>query len=233
MSETPARYESGAAYRRPGRPGVTYDQFDAAALEILKKGERPSVERIMDLVGGSHSTLGPMMDVWYKQLATRIELRSAAFSNLPGSLSDLAHAFFTCALDEAHRIASDRVGTLRVANDMRMDDLDARASAIRRVEEALNARIDQRDADVEELRTALREEKKLTRRIITHNELLESELRDLERRLAAAKAALVKSSRSKGSASPKKRKRMVKSVAPKRSRPPLRKVAALKRGSRP
>jgi hypothetical protein len=99
MNESPPRY--GGLSR-----GVTQADVSRAADALLRVGERPTVERIRAAIGsGSPNTVGPLLDVWWKRLAGRLDSGPAAFHRLPESVAHVAEALWMQALEEGRRRA--------------------------------------------------------------------------------------------------------------------------------
>jgi hypothetical protein len=59
--------------RRPGPRGVQLEDVLTAADEIVAKGQKPTIERVRQhLGGGSPNTVSPMLDVWFARLPQRL-----------------------------------------------------------------------------------------------------------------------------------------------------------------
>ncbi|SCK11273.1 replication region DNA-binding N-term [Variovorax sp. HW608] len=59
--------------RRPGPRGVQLEDVLTAADEIVAKGQKPTIERVRQhLGGGSPNTVSPMLDVWFERLPQRL-----------------------------------------------------------------------------------------------------------------------------------------------------------------
>lgn len=71
----------------PGRSrrGVQQSDVDQAADTILLRGERPTIEKVRQLLGtGSPNTVTPLLDSWYRRLGSR--LSGTPGGPLPGAI---------------------------------------------------------------------------------------------------------------------------------------------------
>jgi hypothetical protein len=142
-------------YGTPAR-GVTSSDVDQAADALLRRGERPTVEKIRAVIGsGSPNTVGPLLDAWWKRLAGRLDAGPAAFHRLPVSVAHVAEALWMQALVEGRRRALMEQGiTVRgLAQDK--ERLELRSHVLTLREGEMQARIRDRDRTISELREQL------------------------------------------------------------------------------
>ena len=199
MTEAPTRY--GDSPR-----GVMFADVSHAADELLRLGERPTVERIRAKIGsGSPNTVGPLLDRWWKSLAARLDNGPAAFHRLPESVSHIAEALWLQAIDEARARAmleqsNDRRG---VAQDQ--ERIEARAHVLSLREAEMESRMKERDKSITDLETRV--------------QLLATSLRreqagrnELARKLAAIESRPPPPLTKSAPAKPRKRLRKAKAV---------------------
>lgn len=182
--------------RRYGKParGVVFKDVAHAADELLRAGERPTVERIRAKIGsGSPNTVGPLLDTWWRSLSARLDNGPAAFHRLPESVSHITEALWLQALDEARTRATLEQSIDRRQLSQNQDRTDARAHVLSLREAEMESRLKGRDQTITSLETrlqllatALRREQagrdELTRRLSA----LESKARPLHTRSIAA-----------------------------------------------
>src|SRR5688500_1686330 len=160
-NDTPAPGSSTAStssYRRPGRPGLSQAQVDRAADALLQQGQRPSIEKIRAAIGGSPNTLAPLLDDWWRRLAARVEVGAGAFERLPGSLAQIAEAFFLHALEEARRIARQEERRERDALVRDQQSVEVRSHLLSLREQELQARLADRERAVSALELQVRDQ---------------------------------------------------------------------------
>ncbi len=96
--------QSGAVVAKPSR-GVRQGDVDKAADSILAKGQRPTVERIRQVLGtGSPNTLGPLIDNWYRTLSARVagmQHAAGAEGRAPTAAINAFNLLWDTALNEA------------------------------------------------------------------------------------------------------------------------------------
>jgi hypothetical protein len=102
--------QSALAPARPGARGVRQPDVDRAADAILARGERPTIEKVRQLLGtGSPNTVTPLLDAWYKALGARVAGLQASGSQdrAPSAVASAFKLFWDTAMAEA-RAAADR-----------------------------------------------------------------------------------------------------------------------------
>ena len=90
MSESPTAYGER-------RRGVTAADVERAADALFRVGERPTIEKVRAKLGtGSPNTINPLLDAWWKRLASRRLLGGR--SSQAGTWNSL----ITCARRNSH-----------------------------------------------------------------------------------------------------------------------------------
>lgn len=115
------------------RTGVTQDNVNAAADALLLAGERPTIERVRAKLGtGSPNTLIRLLDVWWSDLASRLQVQNAKLQipEAPAAVASLAHALWESALEEAKRLATEELRAAQAAVTSGMDRLEAERLAL-------------------------------------------------------------------------------------------------------
>src|ERR1700722_10826915 len=133
--------------------GVTLSEVSQAADTLLRAGERPTVHRIRAKMGsGSPNTVGPLLDAWWKALAGRLDDGPAAFHRLPESVAHVAEALWMRALEEGRRraLAEQRLADTALTQDK--ERLALRSHVLTLREGEMEARIQDRDRMISELR---------------------------------------------------------------------------------
>jgi len=93
-------------YGPPSR-GISSSDVHRAADELLREGERATIERVRAKLGtGSPNTINPHLDAWWKTLSARLDAGPAALHRLPESVAHLAEGLWMQALEEGRRRAS-------------------------------------------------------------------------------------------------------------------------------
>jgi hypothetical protein len=149
-SSAPRRY--GASSR-----GITARDVELAADALLRSGERPTIERVREKIGrGSPNTINPLLDSWWKRLAARLDAGPAALHRLPETVAHVAEALWMQALDEARRRAEQELKGQAHSAAKLEEDLEVRSHVLTLREGELQARLEGRERDLDELRLQLR-----------------------------------------------------------------------------
>jgi hypothetical protein len=160
--------ESTAPAPRYGVPshGITGRDVELAADALLREGERPTIEKIREKIGrGSPNTINPLLDAWWKRLASRLDAGPAALHRLPESVAHVAEALWMQALDEGRRRAGQEHNRQVRDTARTREDLDLRSHVLSLREGELESRLKDRErsqaaleAQVQELTQLLRKE---------------------------------------------------------------------------
>ncbi|WP_291139791.1 DNA-binding protein [Dokdonella sp.] len=90
------------------RSGITQAQVNEAADALLRAGERPTIERVRQVLGtGSPNTVVRLLEVWWSELGQRLLEHEAklALPDAPDSVVTAASQLWLTALDAAKTIA--------------------------------------------------------------------------------------------------------------------------------
>src|ERR1700731_1387559 len=144
--------------RAPPTRGVRQADVSHAADALLRSGERPPVEKIRARLGSrSPNTIGPLLDVWWKHLAARLDSGPAALHRLPETVAHVAEALWLQALDEGRRRAQLELKSTQRASAEQQQNLEVRSHVLTLREGELDARLRDRETTITELNLQLRE----------------------------------------------------------------------------
>jgi hypothetical protein len=160
MSESPK-----SLYGSPSR-GITGRDVELAADALLREGERPTIEKIRGRMGrGSPNTINPLLDAWWKRLASRLDAGPAALHRIPESVAHVAEALWMQALEEGRRRAELELTRTARGTVQGRADLDVRSHVLSLREGELESRLRDRErsraaleAQVQDLTVLLRKE---------------------------------------------------------------------------
>jgi len=108
--------------------GITQDQVNQAADTVVAAGERPTVEKIRNLLGtGSPNTVTRMLEVWRQGLAERLR-QASLLPELPDEVGQAMTTLWTQALKHARTLAQLELQAEHEALQRATADLDVRAS---------------------------------------------------------------------------------------------------------
>lgn len=157
--------------------GISQVDVDGAADRLLRQGERPTVEKVRSLIGGSPNTIIPLLDAWWRRLASRIKARPDALSRVPLQVAHAVEALFMLLVDASREQAEAEVLRQREKNISEEQRLHERSLKLTWREQ--------------ELRDALTREGKRTADLEAqlHAQILQSNLHLAARDAAEAKSA--------------------------------------------
>lgn len=142
----------------PPSRGVNNRDVELAADALLRTGERPTIEKIREKIGrGSPNTINPLLDAWWKRLASRLDSGPAAFHRLPESVAHVAEALWMQALDEGRRRALLEQCSAERAAAADRQALRVRSHVLSLREGELEARLKDRERTQTVLESQLRE----------------------------------------------------------------------------
>ncbi|MGE3595964.1 MAG: DNA-binding protein [Dehalococcoidia bacterium] len=116
---------------------ITATDVDRAADALLRMGERPTVEKIRQSLGtGSPNTINPMLDAWWKRLASRLDTGPHALHRIPEAVAQITETLWLTALEEARTRAGQeqRRKTNDLERDRRETDLRRHVLSLREAE---------------------------------------------------------------------------------------------------
>jgi chromosome segregation ATPase len=136
---------------------VSYGEVERAATALLKKGERPTIEKLREaLGGGAPDTITDALSRYWKDLGARIEGDPASLSRLPAEIADLTDSLWRRALSLAADAALQKVGTDREALEFFKRENELKAHALSLKEKELDALLRARERTIQELETHLK-----------------------------------------------------------------------------
>jgi len=144
-------------YGPPSR-GITAGDVERAADALLREGDRPTIDKIRAKIGrGSPNTINPILDAWWKRLASRLDSGPAAFHRLPESVAHVAEALWMQALDEGRRRATleERSAERAIAADRQAFEVRSHVLSLREGE--LEVRLKDRERTQTALESQVRE----------------------------------------------------------------------------
>ena len=145
----------------PTGPGgtrvVSAASVERTADTLLRQGERPTVEKIRAaLGGGSPNTVNPLLDAWWKRLASRLDAGPAALHRLPEGVAHIAESLWLQALEEGRRRASLELQSEKRSAAQSKDAFEVRSHVLSLREGELDSRLKDRERALEDLQSQLR-----------------------------------------------------------------------------
>lgn len=124
MVKSPTSPEPGTS--RSAR-GISASDVDRVADELLRAGIRPTVLKIRERLGtGSPNTINPLLDEWWKRLASRLDSGPHALHRIPEAVAQITEALWLKALDSARERTRAEERTTRGQLDRDKRDVDLR-----------------------------------------------------------------------------------------------------------
>src|SRR5450631_1343064 len=149
--------KTSTRYGRPTR-GVTASDVERAADGLLRAGERPTIEKVRErLGGGSPNTINPLLDAWWRRLSARLDAGPAALHRLPESVAHVAEALWMQALDEGRQRAQPELKSTQRTATEQQQSLEVRSHVLSLREGELDARLRDRETTIADLNLRLRE----------------------------------------------------------------------------
>jgi len=174
-------------FRAAGRPPVAAHLIEQAANELLRRGERPTVEKVRALVGGSPNRIGPILEAWWKRIAEKLkEDRPGPLERLPTRLAHIAESFFLAAVEEARRYVEHEQQRTREAQERTRQDLEVKSHLLSLREEELETLRRRLEERVDTLEALLRAERLALRRITAERDHALERIRKLEAEIERA-----------------------------------------------
>ena len=162
MSRTPRRPPSSKSLPPvSGVRGITprsvnSSDVDRAADQLLREGQRPTIERVRATIGrGSPNTINPLLDAWWQRLAGRLDAGPAALHRLPEPVLHAAEGLWLQTLSEARKRAATEQGTSKSALARERQELEVRTHVLSIRESELNARLEQSERRASQLQLEL------------------------------------------------------------------------------
>ncbi len=147
--------------------GVPEDEVFAAADAVLARGERPTVERVRQELGrGSPARVGSLLDIWWGQLAKRVE----GETRLPGMPREVTEAFLALwqqATTIAQGVAEQSFPTINQTADLEqlLAERDAQVDDLRAQCQELKNKHDETLSQLGEYREQLHQSQRMLERV--------------------------------------------------------------------
>jgi hypothetical protein len=151
--------------RRPTHPrlppprtrGIQATDVDQAADALLREGERPTIEKIRARIGrGSPNTINPLLDAWWKRLASRLDAGPHALHRIPESIAQITEVLWLKALDAARERARAEERTSRGQLERDRREVDLRVHVLSLRESEFEDRLKERDSTIGTLEEQIR-----------------------------------------------------------------------------
>jgi hypothetical protein len=186
--------------------GVSGRDVELAADALLREGERPTIEKIREKIGrGSPNTINPLLDAWWKRLASRLDAGPAALHRLPESVAHVAEALWMQALEEGRRRAEHEIGRAARSAAQGQSDLEVRSHVLSLREGELESRLKDRERTLAALESQLQELTRLFRKEQATREAQARRIASLEGQLLTRPQPRARPLRPKRPGSPKER----------------------------
>ena len=147
---------------QPRSSGVNQADVSSAADAILMAGIRPTVERVRQQIGrGSPNTVGPLLDLWFKRLPSRISNPQGvpAPSAVPEPIQQVASQLWDAALATAQLQCSEAFRSEREAMTTERQALDETRRGLQSQKLRLDDQARDQAAFIETLQTQVLESK--------------------------------------------------------------------------
>ena len=178
---------------------VTKEQIFSAADELAAAGQRPTLEAIRQITGGSYTTISPALNEWKARQATAAApLREPAPQAVTDRLAELGGDLWTIALDLANaRLASieaaeaaargetDELRGQLAAAQEQAHTAEARAQEIERRAAELRTELDRAHQDADQARGALTEQQKASQAAAAQLDQVRAELAKVQAKAEA------------------------------------------------
>ena len=180
----------------PRPRGVTASDVERAADQLLRDGQRPTIEKVRERLGtGSPNTINPLLDAWWKKLAPRLDAGPAAFHRLPESVAHVAEALWMQALDEGRKRAALEAASTTRANTLDKQSLEVRSHVLTLREGELDSRLRDRERSMAALETQLQELTTLLRKEQATRDAQTRRIAELEQQLLARRQPPVRTTK--------------------------------------
>jgi hypothetical protein len=127
---------------------ISREQVFAAADELQAAGQKPTLEAIRQRLGGSYTTLAPLLREWKAaQAVAGVPMSEPVPENITGRLEDVAAEIWKSALDLAH----SRLQEERAALDEARKQLESERDEAVSLADGLAGDLDAARAEVERL----------------------------------------------------------------------------------
>jgi hypothetical protein len=218
--------------------GVSGSDVERAADQLLRAGDRPTVEKVRAVLGtGSPNTINPLLDAWWKRLAARIDAGPAALHRLPETVAHVAEALWMQALEEGRRRVLIELSGDKRAVEHEKQAFEVRSHVLRLREGELDSRLRDRERAYAELEARFRTLTTMLQKEQKTREAQAQRLAELEKKLAPSRTRAPKRAnstlkpRTKRSSAPKsanKRQPRKTTLASKSAKSASRRIKSLR-----
>jgi hypothetical protein len=131
---------------------VSYAELERAASALMAKGEKPGLDNVRKVIGGSPETIRQMLRRFWIELSARSQGPAEALMRLPSEIADLAEVLWqrSMALAAARAVHDDNAARERLEQVKRENEVRSHTLAVK--ERAFNEREATREKVVSELR---------------------------------------------------------------------------------
>jgi septal ring factor EnvC (AmiA/AmiB activator) len=169
---------------------ISREQVFRAADELQAAGQKPTLEAIRQKVGGSYTTLAPLLREWKAaQVAADVPMSEPVPENITGRLEDVAAEIWRAALDLANsRLAEERAAleTARAELENERDEAMTLADSLREERDAGRSEIERLNTEIAALRERAQADAVQMAELRGRLAALEPLLSDLRARIAVA-----------------------------------------------
>lgn len=167
--------------------GVGAVEVALAADALLRRGLRPTIERVRELLGrGSPNTINPLLDQWWNGLAARLSGGPDMLERIPASAFHVLEALWVQLQIAARDRAQAAVSAERGETQHSAQALEIRSQVLSLRESELNERLRRQDDRVRALEDQLQSASMTVRRAQADTAGARQQARSLEAELAAA-----------------------------------------------
>jgi hypothetical protein len=201
------------------RRGIAQSDVAIAADALLREGVRPTIERVRARLGrGSPNTINPLLDDWWRSLASRLSGGPEAFERIPPGAFHVMEALWVQLQIAARDQAETFMTRKALGVDAQAQALEVRSTVLSLREAELNDRLARSEERAKQLQDmlagtglSLRKAQARLDAAEQREKILEAELEQANERLAGILVAAVRKERGrKPVLRQKKARRMVK-----------------------
>jgi multidrug efflux pump subunit AcrA (membrane-fusion protein) len=171
---------------------ISREQVFAVADELQANGQKPTLEAIRQRLGGSYTTLAPLLREWKAaQVAGDVPMSEPVPENIAGRLEDVAAEIWRAALDLANsRLAEEReaLEEARAALESERDEAVELADGLAADLDAARAELDAARAELDAARERAQADAVQMAELRGRLAALEPLLSDLRARMATVAA---------------------------------------------
>jgi len=130
---------------------VTKEQVFQAADRLAAEGQKPTLESVRKITGGSYSTISPALNEWKaRQAAGSAPLREPVPQSVQDRLAEVGQEVWAAALD----LATARLETEREALQAARDEMEAERAEALGMADKLSAEVERLTAELSQARAS-------------------------------------------------------------------------------